>query len=120
MNPKRDSSGSQFFIDVHDQPSLDAGGYTVFGEVISGMETVDKIVALATDPATLKGPMGPNPAEEGSDQEGFADAARRGTEAGTRRHRRALTEARARMPAKCGAMESSVAPFRFPFVSFRA
>ena len=61
VNPKRDSSGSQFFIDVKEQPSLDAGGYTVFGEVISGMETVDKIVNLANDPATLKGPMGPNP-----------------------------------------------------------
>ena len=61
VNPKRDSSGSQFFIDVAAQPSLDAGGYTVFGEVISGMEAVDKIVALANDPATLKGQMGPNP-----------------------------------------------------------
>jgi cyclophilin family peptidyl-prolyl cis-trans isomerase len=61
QNPKKDSSGSQFFIDVRDQPSLDAGGYTVFGEVISGMEAVDKIVALANDPATLSGPGGPNP-----------------------------------------------------------
>jgi len=61
VNPKRDSSGSQFFIDVADQPSLDAGGYTVFGEVISGMETVDKIVNLASDPTTLKSAMGPNP-----------------------------------------------------------
>jgi cyclophilin family peptidyl-prolyl cis-trans isomerase len=61
VNPKRDSSGSQFFIDVREQPSLDAGGYTVFGEVISGLETVDKIVNLANDPATLKGQMGPNP-----------------------------------------------------------
>ena len=61
VNPKRDSSGSQFFIDVRDQPSLDAGGYTVFGEVISGMDAVDKIVALASDPTTLKGSMGPNP-----------------------------------------------------------
>ena len=48
VNPKRDSSGSQFFIDVAPQPSLDAGGYTVFGEVIAGMDVVDKIVALAT------------------------------------------------------------------------
>jgi len=50
VNPKRDSSGSQFFIDVAPQPSLDAGGYTVFGEVIAGMDVVDKIVALATFP----------------------------------------------------------------------
>jgi cyclophilin family peptidyl-prolyl cis-trans isomerase len=60
-NPKRDSSGSQFFIDLKDLPSLDAGGYTVFGEVISGMETADKIVALANDPSTLRSAMGPNP-----------------------------------------------------------
>ena len=61
VNPKRDSSGSQFFIDVRDQPSLDAGGYTVFGEVISGMDVVDKIVGLASDPGTLKSAMGANP-----------------------------------------------------------
>ncbi len=63
-NPSRASSGSQFFIDVHDQPSLDAGGYTVFGHVISGMEAVDKIVALGADPATPKGPAGPNPGKK--------------------------------------------------------
>src|SRR6185369_1528692 len=60
-NPSRSSSGSQFFIDVRDQPSLDAGGYTVFGHVISGMDAVDKIVALGADPSTPRGPAGPNP-----------------------------------------------------------
>ena len=60
-NPKRESSGSQFFICVAPQPSLDRGGYTVFGEVISGMDAVDKIVAFAKDPTTLKGAGGPNP-----------------------------------------------------------
>src|SRR5215470_10681211 len=30
VNPAKASSGSQFFIDVAAQPSLDAGGYTVF------------------------------------------------------------------------------------------
>ncbi len=49
VNPKRESSGSQFFIDVADLPSLDAGGYTVFGKVIEGMDTVDKIVGFAND-----------------------------------------------------------------------
>ena len=49
VNPKRESSGSQFFIDVADLPSLDAGGYTVFGHVIQGMDVVDKIVAMAND-----------------------------------------------------------------------
>jgi peptidyl-prolyl cis-trans isomerase B (cyclophilin B) len=40
-----DTAGSQFFICVNDAPFLD-GQYTVFGEVVSGMEVVDKIVAL--------------------------------------------------------------------------
>ncbi len=44
-----DSAGSQFFIVVKDTPHLN-GQYTVFGRVISGMETVDRIVAEARDP----------------------------------------------------------------------
>ncbi len=44
-----DSAGSQFFICVADAPNLD-GQYTVFGEVVSGMEAVDKIVSLPRDP----------------------------------------------------------------------
>jgi cyclophilin family peptidyl-prolyl cis-trans isomerase len=63
-NPSKASSGSQFFIDVADQPGLDAGGYTVFGQVISGMDAVDKIVALGADPSTPKGPAGPNPGKK--------------------------------------------------------
>ena len=39
-----DSAGSQFFICVADTPFLN-GQYTVFGEVESGMEAVDKIVS---------------------------------------------------------------------------
>ena len=42
VNPKRDSSGSQFYICLEPQPGLD-GQYTVFGGVISGMEVVDQI-----------------------------------------------------------------------------
>ncbi len=38
------SAGSQFFICVADSPFLD-GKYTVFGEVIEGMDVADKIVA---------------------------------------------------------------------------
>ncbi|MCL2436093.1 MAG: peptidylprolyl isomerase [Lentimicrobiaceae bacterium] len=49
-NPERASSGSQFYI--VDNPNgahhLD-GQYTVFGEVISGMEVVDKIAAQPKD-----------------------------------------------------------------------
>jgi peptidyl-prolyl cis-trans isomerase B (cyclophilin B) len=43
-----DSAGSQFFICVADANFLD-GKYTVFGEVVSGMEAADKIVAQPRD-----------------------------------------------------------------------
>jgi peptidyl-prolyl cis-trans isomerase B (cyclophilin B) len=43
-----DSAGSQFFICVADSSSLD-GKYTVFGEVVSGMEVVDQIVNQSRD-----------------------------------------------------------------------
>ena len=43
-----DSAGSQFFICVADSSFLDKQ-YTVFGEVISGMEVVDKIVSQPRD-----------------------------------------------------------------------
>lgn len=46
-----DTAGSQFFICVKDSPSLDRQ-YTVFGEVVSGMEVADKIVSLPQDPRT--------------------------------------------------------------------
>ncbi len=47
------SATSQFFINVTDNaklnaPSPDGFGYTVFGKVISGSETVEKIKATAT------------------------------------------------------------------------
>ncbi|MFZ2640455.1 MAG: peptidylprolyl isomerase [Verrucomicrobiia bacterium] len=48
-NPKRASSGCQFFINVKDNDFLDKGGYTVFGRVIKGMEVVDQIVAVPRD-----------------------------------------------------------------------
>jgi len=43
-----DSAGSQFFICVANSPRLD-GHYTVFGEVISGMDVADKIVSQPRD-----------------------------------------------------------------------
>lgn len=46
-NPKRESSGSQFYINTVDNVSLD-GQYTVFGEVTSGMDVVDKIENVKT------------------------------------------------------------------------
>jgi cyclophilin family peptidyl-prolyl cis-trans isomerase/HEAT repeat protein len=39
-----DTGGSQFFIAHSPQPHLD-GGYTVFGQLISGFEVLDRIVA---------------------------------------------------------------------------
>ena len=55
------SATSQFFINtVNNSRTLDAGGangpdgYAVFGEVISGMETVDKIAAVRVGPKTLR------------------------------------------------------------------
>ena len=49
-NPKKASSGSQFYI-VHDENScvhLD-GQYSVFGEVVSGLDVIDKIAAVPVD-----------------------------------------------------------------------
>ncbi len=44
-----DSAGSQFFICVADAASLD-NKYTVFGEVVTGMDVADKIVSQKRDP----------------------------------------------------------------------
>ncbi|MCP9446294.1 MAG: peptidylprolyl isomerase [Nitrospira sp.] len=43
-----DSAGSQFFICVADSNFLD-WQYTVFGEVVSGMDVVDKVVNMKRD-----------------------------------------------------------------------
>lgn len=56
MDPN--SATAQFFINTVDNPRLDyasdaSPGYAVFGKVISGMDTVDKIKAVPT------GPQGP-------------------------------------------------------------
>lgn len=49
-NPRKASSGSQFYI-VHDENAclhLD-GQYTIFGEVTEGLDIIDKIATVATD-----------------------------------------------------------------------
>ena len=48
-----DSATSQFFINTNDNDNLnypkpDGNGYTVFGKVVKGQETVDKIAAVQT------------------------------------------------------------------------
>jgi len=43
-----DSGGRQFFVCLRDQPSLN-GQYTIFGEVVSGMEVVDQISTAPAD-----------------------------------------------------------------------
>lgn len=49
-----DSATSQFYVSVKDNPSLDASygspGYTVFGNVIEGMDIVIKISNVPTQP----------------------------------------------------------------------
>ncbi len=42
INPKKESSGSQFYITLAPQPALD-NGYTVFGQTVEGLEVVKKI-----------------------------------------------------------------------------
>lgn len=47
-NPARRSSGSQFFIVLQSMPEYD-GQYTVFGEVISGLDVIEAISRKPTD-----------------------------------------------------------------------
>lgn len=50
-NPLKESSGSQFYIvqDPRTCAQLD-GAYTVFGETIEGLDVIDKIARVDTDP----------------------------------------------------------------------
>ena len=49
-NPKKASSGSQFYIVQDEQGCLHLDGqYTIFGEVIEGLDIIDKIAAVETD-----------------------------------------------------------------------
>jgi cyclophilin family peptidyl-prolyl cis-trans isomerase len=49
VNPQKKSNGSQFYICLRDLPGLDQAGYTVFGKVIAGFETVEKISKVKRD-----------------------------------------------------------------------
>jgi len=48
-NPQRRSSGSQFYICVAPTPMLD-NQYSVFGQVVEGMDVAQKIAAVRRDP----------------------------------------------------------------------
>ena len=50
-NPKKASSGSQFYLVQDEMNCLQLDGqYTVFGETVEGIDVIDKIAAVATDP----------------------------------------------------------------------
>ena len=49
VNPEKRSSGSQFYICMKELPNLDRGGYSVYGQVVEGMDVADKIVAVDRD-----------------------------------------------------------------------
>lgn len=53
-NPKKESSGSQFYLVQNEAAcaQLD-GAYTVFGETISGLDVIDKIAAVETNARDL-------------------------------------------------------------------
>jgi len=48
INPARVSSGSQFYVCLKPMPNLD-GQYTVFGQVVRGMDNLDQISVLPAD-----------------------------------------------------------------------
>lgn len=47
VNPERRSNGSQFYVCLRDLPQLDAAGYTVFGDVVRGWDTIEALAALS-------------------------------------------------------------------------
>ncbi len=58
VNPTKASSGSQFYIALNDLAMLD-GEYTVFGQVVEGMDVVEKIGAVPIQAGPFGGEDGP-------------------------------------------------------------
>jgi cyclophilin family peptidyl-prolyl cis-trans isomerase len=48
VNPERRSNGSQFYVTLGNYASID-GKYTVFGQVVSGLETIKRISIMPVD-----------------------------------------------------------------------
>lgn len=48
INPAKNSNGSQFYVALAPLPKLD-GKYTVFGQVLEGLDALEEISNLATD-----------------------------------------------------------------------
>ncbi len=48
VNPGKESNGSQFYIALAPLPQLD-GDYTVFGQVVSGLEVLDEMARVPTN-----------------------------------------------------------------------
>ena len=48
INPARASNGSQFFVALEDMPQLN-GKYTVFGEILEGLDVLERISNTRTD-----------------------------------------------------------------------
>lgn len=57
-----DSNGGQFFITVADTsiPADSAGGYTIFGKVVGGMDVVDHVAAAGAAAEDANGNTAPN------------------------------------------------------------
>jgi Peptidyl-prolyl cis-trans isomerase (rotamase) - cyclophilin family len=53
-NPKKESSGSQFYIVQNEKACAQLDGeYTVFGETVSGFDVIDRIAKMATNSRDL-------------------------------------------------------------------